>query len=64
MRSLFYKPSKVEVEVRRRIRVSVAAYHYEIMVGKDPQAMCVEVMTDHEYDAECLLVDLSRYTTS
>ena len=53
MLSLFYIPTRVENEVRRRIRLSLAAYQYEMCSdGK-------QVMTDEEFDTQCGLVDVS-----
>ena len=43
-----------EVERRRRIRLSVAAYAYEVHDDS--------VMSDGEFDKECLLVDISQTT--
>lgn len=48
-----YEPSVCE-ERRRRIRVAVAAYAYEVM--SDP------IMTDAEYDALALKIDVSART--
>jgi len=42
--------SKVEKEVRRRIKLSVAAYSYEMLDES--------IMLDHEFDKMCLQVDL------
>lgn len=56
MRSLFYVPTRAEEETRRRIKLSIAAYHYEIITDGR------EVMTNHEFDSECLKVDLSINT--
>ncbi len=41
---------KVEKEVRRRIKLSVAAYSYELLDET--------IMPDHEFDKMCLQVDL------
>lgn len=46
--------SVVEVERRRRILLSVAAYSYEVL--NEP------LMSDADFDAECLRVDLSVAT--
>jgi hypothetical protein len=43
-----------EIERRRRIRLSVAAYAYEVHDNS--------VMSDGEFDKECLLVDTSVAT--
>lgn len=43
--------SVVEVERRRRILLSIAAYAYEVLN--------VSLMSDADFDAECLAVDLS-----
>jgi len=56
MRSLFYVPTRPEEEVRRRIQLSVAAYQYEM------HSTGLPVMTDAQFDAECLKVDLSVNT--
>jgi len=46
--------STVEKQIRLRIRLSVAAYAYEI---------CNEsIMTDHEFDKKCLEIDPSIET--
>jgi hypothetical protein len=42
--------SKVEKEVRRRIKLSVAAYAYEMLDES--------IMSDHDFDKMCLQVDL------
>jgi predicted small secreted protein len=42
--------SKVEREVRRRIKLSIAAYAYEVANN--------EIMSDAEFDKMCLAVDL------
>ena len=47
-------PNISEEERRRRIRLSVAAYAYEVHNDS--------VMSDGEFDKECLLVDLSVST--
>ena len=44
----------INEEIRRRIRLSVAAYAYEVHNDS--------VMSDGEFDKECLLVDLSVST--
>ncbi len=46
-----YVPSRREIEIRRRIRLSVAALVYERLNDS--------VMSDAEFDRESLLVDLS-----
>ncbi len=50
MRDLFHRPSTVEIEIRKRIRLSVAAYAYEI--HSDP------IMSDQEFDKLAQSVDL------
>lgn len=44
-----YKPSKVEIERRNRIRLSVAAYSYEFVNDS--------IISDGEYDKLSLLID-------
>ena len=56
MRSLFYMPTRVEKEVRRRTRLVIAAYQYENHPNGET------VMTDAEFDAECLKVDVTIKT--
>lgn len=51
MKNLFNIRTRREVEIHRRMRLSVAAYAYEF--DRD------HIMTDHEFDAESRLVDLS-----
>lgn len=46
--------SPAEVERRRRIRIAVWAYAYEVLD--------VTLASDHRFDAECKLVDLSIST--
>jgi hypothetical protein len=46
--------SPEEIERRRRIVLAVAAYAYEFLN--------VSLLSDADFDAECLLVDLSQTT--
>ena len=54
MRSLFYYPTTVEIETRKRIRVAVLAFAYEF--GDKPLA------TDAEFDKLAQSIDLSVNT--
>lgn len=48
--------TRVEKETRRRIRLSLYAYAYEFELDS--------IVSDEEFDIECLLVDLSIDTTN
>lgn len=49
-----YEPTEEETERRKRIRAALAAYAYEVKA--DP------IMTDAEYDALCLSINLEVET--
>lgn len=46
--------SQVEIERRRRIKVALWAYAYEIM--------CDSLVSDHVFDKECALIDVTLDT--
>lgn len=49
MQNLFHVRTKVEIETRRRIMVSIWAYAYEFEN--------VSLVDDHRFDAECRRID-------
>lgn len=46
---------RISIEIRRRIRVSIWAYEYEILNGPS--------VSDNIFDQECLLIDLNISTS-
>lgn len=51
LRPLWYHPTPAEVQTRKRIKVAVAAYAYEVVSRP--------IMTDSEFDAMATEIDLS-----
>lgn len=60
MFNLFHARTKQEIETRRRIVLSVAAWAYEYA---DPDREIESFLDDHTFDRECYFVDLSISTS-